>query len=161
MRSVIDVVPCEVLKIFIGDTTCGNGGGCSPERYGHGGGATDIRRGAGLFGRLVIAGGGGGAASPPAGYRLVELRKYYENETSKGKPYIKAFAKVDGTDMDVYVWDAHNHQIVKDNCPGMLHATGEYEEFRGKTRFKLGNAELVEQAPPPKKESFDDSDIPF
>ena len=107
------------------------------------------------------AGGGGGAAPPPAGHRLVELRKYFENETSKGKPYIKAFAKVDGTDMDVYVWDAHNHQIVKDNCPGVLHATGEYEEFRGKTRFKLANAETVEQAPPPKKESFDDSDIPF
>tara|TARA_R100000406_G_scaffold83031_2_gene65399 strand:- start:9007 stop:9753 length:747 start_codon:yes stop_codon:yes gene_type:complete len=108
------------------------------------------------------AGSGGGAAGDiPPGHRLVELRKYFENETSKGKPYIKAFAKVDGQDMDVYVWDEFNLQIIKDNCPGQLAATGEYEEFRGKTRFKLANAQTIEAAPAPQKGAFDDSEIPF
>tara|TARA_R110002020_G_scaffold75918_5_gene192897 strand:- start:3200 stop:3946 length:747 start_codon:yes stop_codon:yes gene_type:complete len=108
------------------------------------------------------AGSGGGAAGDiPAGHRLVELRKYFENKTAKGKPYIKAFAKVDDVDMDVYVWDEHNLQLIRDNTPGQIAATGEYEDFRGKTRFKLVSGQVMGQGQSQKKEVLHDSDIPF
>ena len=65
VQSVLSVTPGETLVVYVGGGLGYNGGGARGEgdynNGGQGGGATDIRRGAGgLTDRLVVAGGGGG-----------------------------------------------------------------------------------------------------
>ena len=112
------------------------------------------------------ASGGGGAAGPsPDGTSVVQLRKYFDNETAKGTKWVKAMGSVDGVDMDVECWDEAASQAIRNNCPGQIAAVGEHREFRGKARFKVTRAYSMEAEQPPqqaaKQEVFNDSDIPF
>lgn len=91
----------------------------------------------------------------------MQLRKLFENETPKGSKWIKAFGSVDGEDIEIECWDDAAMETMRANCPGEIAAIGEDREFRGKPRFKITRAYLMEAAPVSKKETFDDSDIPF
>ena len=64
--AVVLVTPGEVLTVDVGGTGVGNGAGGATAPAGPGGGATDIRRGSSLAGRIVVAGGGGGRGSSGA-----------------------------------------------------------------------------------------------
>ncbi len=66
VTATVTVTPGETLSLFVGgqpgDTNGGYNGGGNGESGGRGGGgATDLRRGATLADRLLVAGGGGGA----------------------------------------------------------------------------------------------------
>ena len=105
---------------------------------------------------------GGGAAGPaPDGTSVVDLRRLYENETPKGTKWVKVLGSVDGKDIEIECWEEAAMQTIRNNCPGQIAAIGEHREFRGKPRFKVTRAYLMEAAPVSKKETFDDSDIPF
>jgi len=85
----------------------------------------------------------------------------YENETPKGTQWVKVLGSVDGQDIEIECWEEAAMQTIRNNCPGRIAAIGEYREFRGKPRFKVNRAYLMQAAPVEMKEAFDDSDIPF
>lgn len=65
LQTTVVVTPLSSLFVFVGGQAGFNGGGtCNPnynaQRCQSGGGAADIRTGASLSSRLVVAGGGGG-----------------------------------------------------------------------------------------------------
>ncbi|RYD52194.1 MAG: T9SS type A sorting domain-containing protein [Sphingobacteriales bacterium] len=61
VTATLNVVPGQVLNLFVGGTNCWNGGGNSLAGN-RGGDATDIRMGGtGLLNRVLVAGGGGGS----------------------------------------------------------------------------------------------------
>ena len=91
----------------------------------------------------------------------MQLRKLFENETPKGNTWIKAFGSVDGEYIEIECWDDAAMETMRANCPGEIAAIGENREFRGKPRFKITRAYLMQAAPVEQKETFNDSDIPF
>ena len=105
---------------------------------------------------------GGGAAGPaPDGTSIVDLRRLYENETPKGTKWVKVLGSVDGQDIEIECWEEAAMQTIRNNCPGQIAAIGEHREFRGKPRFKVTRAYLMEAAPVEQKGAFNDADIPF
>ena len=91
----------------------------------------------------------------------MDLRRLYENETPKGTKWVKVLGAVDGRDIEIECWDDAAMQTIRSNCPGQIAAIGEHREFRGKPRFKVTRAYLMEAAPVEQKGAFNDADIPF